>query len=379
MAVWPYLFPVKKPKILIVKPDHLGDFAVTLPVIWEVVERFGRENVTILASRPNGFWGEILPWFPRVIEVEHSRYARPTTPSQSVPAPFPLPRTPQNPTPFPQLPPRKPAASGFRTALGLRYSGYTHGIELTSSRHDPWGKIWLYAAGCDWRSGLQGKYDFLLSEKHSLGEGHQKNRMALRFPREWGITGESDPALFMPTELHHHDSDISGEIIVSPFAGQTAKEWSQPKWRDLIIHLRPSVGKRTVTILAGSDRSGNALDLARICGLPDSVVFIPQTIGETLTRLAGAAAVVTLDTAVAHYAWLTGTPTVQIFSGTTDPARWAAVGALQRGTVLTVEPPPTCSPCRLPVCNREGHPCLEGIGVKQVLSALGTLTPLIPG
>ena len=372
---------MKSPKLLIVKPDHLGDFAVTLPVIWECVQRFGRENIVLFVSRPNGHWEKLLPWMPRLIEVHHSRYARPSAPRRRFPIFFPLPPTP-GPAPLPQPLPQPESASGLLTAFSLmmKGTGFTHGIELTSSRHDPWGKLWLYAAGAGWRSGLEGKFDFLLNhnEKHDLGTGHQRNRMALRFPQEWGITGDSDPALFMPEAFRHRPSAVSGEILVAPFAGQTAKEWSPQKWRDLIIRLRPSVGKRTVTILVGPDRGGNGLDLARISGLPDHVLFVPKTIGETLERLAGAAAVVTLDTAVAHYAWLTGTPTVQIFAGTTDPSRWAAAGALRSGTVLTLDPPPPCAPCRLAVCDQTGHPCMERIGVNAVLTALGKLTPLIP-
>ena len=368
------------PKILIVKPDHLGDFAVTLPVLWELTQRFGRENITILASRPNGQWQNLLPWLPRIIEVEHSRYARPAPPSARPPVL--LPGSAPGPAhyPAPVVAKQDKPRSGFWTALTLwkMIGGFTHGIGLTSSRHDPWGKLWLFAAGAGWRSGLEGKFDFLLQATHGLGEGHQKNRMAQRFPQAWEITGETDPARFMPPEYRRTPAAASGEILIAPFAGQSSKEWPLARWRELIFGLRPSVGKRAVAILAGPDRSGNGLDLARISGLADHVLFVPKTIGETMERLASAAAVVTLDTAVAHYAWLTGTPTVQIFAGTTDPARWGAVGALASGTVVTADPMPTCYPCRLAVCNRQGHPCMDGIDAEKVLRALATLTPLIP-
>ncbi len=361
-----------KTKILLVKPDHLGDFAVTLPAIWELTQRFGRENITIFVTRPNGQWGTLLPWLPRIVEVEHSRYDRPMRP---VVHPDRAPHTPS----WPQSPHPKAASSGFFTALSLLPQGITHGIELTSSRHDPWGKLWLFAAGAGWRSGLQGKWDFLLHAKHGLGEGHQKNRMAHRFPPEWGITGETDPALFMPAPFHRSSNAPSGEIVLAPFAGQPAKEWPLAKWRELILALRPAVGKRAVAILAGPDRSGNGLDLVRSAGLDEHFLFVPNSIGETLERLARAAAVVTLDTAVAHYAWLAGAPTCQVFAGTTDPARWASAAALKTGTVVTLDPPPPCAPCRLPVCNQNGHICLERIDSGRVFRALAKLTPLIPG
>jgi len=326
-------FPLK---ILLVKPDHLGDFALTLPVLWEVTERLGREAIRIIADSSNREWAELLPWLPPIEAIAHPRHSKGGG----------------------------SALAGLRAAWRLRDGAapYDYGIELTASRHDLWGKLWLLLAGARRRSGLAGKYDFLVQERHSLGTGHQTARMAERFPAEWGITGGADPALFIPPAFRHRHVE-GGAVLLAPFAGQPAKEWAAERWMELIGLLRG--GGAEVRLIAGPDRREEGRRLAAEAGLAPEAVVAPGSIGETLSHLASARLLIALDTAMAHYGWLTGTPTLQLFAGTADPERWGALGVVRRFYF-----PVPCAPCRLPRCDQPRHLCMEGITAAEVAAAV---------
>ena len=321
-------------KILLVKPDHLGDFALALPVFWEVTARFGREAIRIVADPSNREWGGLLPWLPPLEAISHPRHARAGG----------------------------SRLDGLRAARRLREQGpYDYGIELTASRHDLWGKLWLVLAGARRRSGLAGKYDFLLRDRHPLGTGHQTARLAERFPAEWGITGKTDPALFIPAAFRHRGTK-EGAVLLAPFAGQPAKEWPAERWIELIGLLRER--GMEVRLIAGPDRLDDGRELAGRAGLSPEALLAPGAIGETLSHLASARLLIALDTAMAHYGWLTGTPLLQLFAGTADPERWGALGAVRRFYF-----PVPCAPCRLRRCDQPRHFCMEGITVAEVVEA----------
>jgi ADP-heptose:LPS heptosyltransferase len=74
---------------------------------------------------------------------------------------------------------------------------------------------------------------------------------------------------------------------------------------------------------------------------------------------------ISLDTGIAHYAWLTGTPLFQLFAGTGDSHRWGSLGASH----LFHQPPP-CAPCGSEVCHRPTHECMIEIrpeAVEQII------------
>jgi len=306
-------------KVLLVKPDHLGDFAVTLPVLWELAGRFGRENVAVMAGRANAEWAALLRWLPPITPVDHPRYVR-------------------------RAGTGRPWA-GCRAAWGLRGRRFDYGVELTSSRHDIWGKTWLILAGARRRSGLADKFRLLVHEHHDLGQGHQTERMAQRFPTAWGITGTARPEAFIPPALRW--TPEARGLLLAPFAGRPAKEGRPAFWIELIQRLKGE--GREITLFAGPERADDARHLLAASGLPTDGLFLPTSIRATLERLARTGALLAPDTAIAHYAWLTGTPLVQLFADTDDPARWGSLGASARLTAPAG---------------------MDGIGVEAVLAAL---------
>ena len=72
-----------------------------------------------------------------------------------------------------------------------------------------------------------------------------------------------------------------------------------------------------------------------------------------------------------HLAAAVGTPVVSLFAPTVPAVRWRPWGVpheLLFGDVA-------CAGCRARVCPVEGHPCLGGVTVADVLAAVERLAP----
>jgi ADP-heptose:LPS heptosyltransferase len=88
--------------------------------------------------------------------------------------------------------------------------------------------------------------------------------------------------------------------------------------------------------------------------------------------LAGAGCVVVGNTGPAHLAAAVGTPIVSLFAPTVPAARWRPWRVAHE--LLHVDVP--CAGCRARECPVPGHPCLEGVGVEEVVAAVERLAPV---
>ena len=121
-------------------------------------------------------------------------------------------------------------------------------------------------------------------------------------------------------------------------------------------------------------------EIAVLLGTPHDVEMARRIVGETGVRslvgrdnpgmltalLAQLGALVCGDTGVGHLAAALGTPVVALF-GPTD-ARLCA----PRGPARTIDHATPCAPCFYRTCPIE-HPCLRGIGAREVVEALDAL------
>lgn len=320
--------------ILVIKPDHLGDFALALPTLWKLSQRVGDDGrMDVLVLPANAEWSTILDWLPNLIPIRHPRYFRPRkkfAPVESIKI--------------------------LKTAFSLKKNNYDYGIELTSSANDFLDKFIFVAANAQWSSGPNGAYSFLLNETHDLVMDHQTKILAQRCPKNLNIKGDAKPSEFMPQDFRWKGD---GEFILfSPWAGTSAKEW--PHWPKLAA--RSSNWK----VLAPPDHMTEARNL---CEGKDERLAPTRSIRETLIWLCKAKSVVAVDSAAAHFAWLTGTPLLEIFSGTTEPQRWKSLADGQH-----IGKFPNCSPCHLEKCNQPSHHCMQDISAEDVLNAMNTLS-----
>jgi ADP-heptose:LPS heptosyltransferase len=155
-------------------------------------------------------------------------------------------------------------------------------------------------------------------------------------------------------------------VVVHPGASVPARAWSPDRnaalvealaaqGREVVVTGGP--GETALTRLVAGERGldlGGATSLAGLAGV-----------------LAGASCVIVGNTGPAHLAAAVGTPVVSLFAPTVPAARWRPWGVPHE--VLCADVP--CAGCRARECPVPGHPCLEGVGVADVLAAVERLVP----
>lgn len=162
-------------------------------------------------------------------------------------------------------------------------------------------------------------------------------------------------------------------VVVHPGVSVSARSWAPDRYAELVDVLIAE--GRNVVVTGGSGEK----DLtAHIAGAPRPGVL--DLGGETdLAGLAGvishADAIVVGNTGPAHLAAAVGTPIVSLFAPTVPAVRWRPWRVPH--TLLYRDVP--CAGCRARVCPVEGHPCLGGVTIEEVLAALEALAPAHAG
>jgi ADP-heptose:LPS heptosyltransferase len=161
------------------------------------------------------------------------------------------------------------------------------------------------------------------------------------------------------------DSPVAAPyLVVHPGASVSARAWSPDRHAELVAELTarghrvvvtgsPAERELTAAVAgAGGIDLGGATDLAGLAGV-----------------LADADAVVVGNTGPAHLAAAVSTPVVSLFAPTVPVARWRPWKVPHE--LLHVDVP--CAGCRARTCPVPGHPCLEGVGPADVVSAVERL------
>ncbi|MEM6884003.1 MAG: hypothetical protein AAF571_03160, partial [Verrucomicrobiota bacterium] len=244
-------------KILIHKTDHLGDFVLALPALWECRKRFGDElDLHILVSPQNLEWQKILPWLGMLHPVRHPRYIRSRKKNKWI-----------------------RSGLALSTALRLRTLDFDWGIDLVSTKNDLLGKWLLKSAGCRQTSGPDGWHSWLLDRKNNQPDAHQTEILASRFPSEWKISGASSPEQWW-TSQKWKDNTPSNTVIFAPFAGHAFKMWPNRCWVELFNELQRDY--RVKILVTASDLKTYQTFLQ---GFSENALVPVQAIHETLNIL----------------------------------------------------------------------------------------------
>jgi ADP-heptose:LPS heptosyltransferase len=158
-----------------------------------------------------------------------------------------------------------------------------------------------------------------------------------------------------------------GYVVVHPGASVPARAWAPERNAELVralaadgrrVVVTGGPGERALTALVageGGQDLGGATDFA---GLADV--------------LANADCVVVGNTGPAHLAAAVGTRVVSLYAPTVPAVRWRPWRVPHE--LLFVDVP--CAGCRARECPVPGHPCLGGVSVDEVASAVARLAPL---
>ncbi len=364
------------PRILLIRPDHLGDMVLTTPVFHALKTHIPQARITVMV----GPWsGEVVARHP---DIDHL-----------LTCPFPgFQRAPQKPL--------APYILLFRVAKQLRREHYDLAINLRPDFW--WGAALLYLARIPRRIGyaihpgtpfLTHALPFIAPEPSTVSNLRLASAALEALghaPLEEPYTPECYPLQF--TSTSEEDSWVAGRlqkeginaetpiVVIHPGAGATVKLWRNSAWaacaNALPVLLTSSVPPRI--ILTGSKGERPMLEeIARGMTIPP-VLVTDTSVGQLAALLKRAQLVLGVDNGPLHLAVAQGTPTIQIF-GPTDPRVFGPWGDPQQHIVIASThrcPTCPCIPCgRLdfPPGEVAAHPCTKLVSEQQVEQAIMSL------
>ncbi len=364
------------PRILLLRPDHLGDVLLTTPVLHALKQHVPNAQITMMV----GPWsGEIVARHPDIDCLLSCPFPGFQRAAQKALAPYML---------------------LFSLAKQLRRGHYDLAINLRPDFW--WGAALIYMARIPRRVGyaLKPGRPFLTHAlpfqppEHATVSNLRLASAALQalgyHPLDEPYTPERYPLQFTPTAEEHqwvterlHKEGIYPEtpiVVIHPGSGAAVKLWRTDGWAACADALTKSLTISTPVriILTGSKNERPMLEeIAQ--GMKSAAVLVTDaTIGQLAALLARALIVLSVDSGPLHLAVAQGTPTVQLF-GPTDPHIFGPWGRGGRHIVLaSIQRCPTCPaiPCgRLDFPPEElpAHPCVRLIPEERVLAAIDNL------
>ena len=375
--------PSRTPRILLLRPDHLGDLVMTTPVLQALKDHAPDAHITMMVG----------PWSSAVVD-------RHPAIDQLIICPFPgFQRAAQQAlAPYTLL---------LNTARQLRRGHYDLAINLRPDFW--WGAALLYLACIPRRVGyaIQPGTPFLTHALPFLPAEHSTisnlllasaGLQALGYP---ALAEPYTPALyplqFQPTaqeqqwvtdRLNASGIDTQAPIVViHPGTGAAVKLWRAEAWSNIANSLTATPTQTLATpmhiVLTGSKHERPLLEEIAQGIKPAPLLVTDATVGQLAALLKRAQLVLGVDNGPLHLAVSQNTPSLQIF-GPTDVRIFGPWGTPEQHIVITsTHRCPTCPtiPCgRLDFPPEElaAHPCVRLVSEQQVAAAIDKLTHSIP-
>ncbi len=363
-------------RILLIRPDHLGDLILTTPVLDALRSHAPDAHITMM----------IGPWSSEVV-------ARHPALNRLITCPFPgFQRAAQGAL--------DPYILLFRTAQQVRREQYDLAINLRPDFW--WGAALLYLAGVPQRIGyaIQPGEPFLtrplpfpaaehatLSNLRLTSAGLQ----ALGNPiLEEPYTPAKYPLYFKPTEAEQAwvDEQLQGAgvdheepiVVIHAGTGGAVKLWRNEAWAHVADKLTTSeiLPRGVHIVLTGSNNERALLEEIIREMKSEPVLMTNTTVGQLAALLARAQLVLGVDNGPLHMAVAQDTPSLRIF-GPTDPRIFGPWGDKKRHRVIAATQ--RCATCPAIPCGRldfrpeeiSEHPCVRNITERQMLHAIAEL------
>jgi ADP-heptose:LPS heptosyltransferase len=367
------------PRILVIRPDHLGDLLFTTPALRVLRQHHPDARITALV----GPWGAaVLSNNPHVDEV--------------VALPFP------GFSRRPKLSPWQPYGLLHRWARRLR-GGYDLAFIL---RFDHWwGALLAYLAGVPQRVGYAVSEDLgelgrgvasFLNCAVLYSAGRHEVEQNLRLVDWKSVDWESanwapqnknqftNLPIYHPLEFHIPKRaaawagalfQTNCPIAIHPGAGAAVKLWRVERWAAVADALTDEVGVKSQgdaprIVLTGSQAERSlCLEIAGQMKAPARVMAGETTLGQLAALFSRCRMVLGPDSGPLHLAVAVGTPTVHLY-GPVDRATFGPWGPPERHRALVSAWP--CIPCNRLDYGSDAlahHPCVREIGVNEVLTA----------
>lgn len=347
--------PTTKERILLIRPDHLGDVLLTTPAIRALRDAAPNAEIHALV----GAWSsEVVSAYDEIDLV--------------LTLPFPgFSRTPKTSW-------RSPYQLLIDSARHLRHIGYTSAVVLRPDHW--WGAMLAKFAGIPVRIGynLPDIVPFLTDAVEHTG-GHAVTQ-SLRLVERWtGALTDERAVYHFPYDAQDrayvnsylYEWDIPAEkplIAIHPGAGTWVKRWDDERWA-LVADALAGQLDASVVFTGGDREVALAQKIMARMQAPAAIMAGETRVSQLAALYARARIVLGPDSGPMHLAVAVGTPTVALF-GPADPAEFAPWGAPEKHRVLAS--PIGCRPCRVLDWGGdapENHPCVRDITVALVLDA----------
>ncbi|MCE9588243.1 MAG: hypothetical protein K8R57_08015 [Verrucomicrobia bacterium] len=321
-------------RILAIKLDHIGDFALALPALSAVALQ---AKLHVVVSELNLGWREVCPWIEEFHVVQFPGYqtGRQKKRSRII-----------------------TALSLLKLTWKLRKYDFDYAVDLRTVPDDWRGKLIALLSGARHRIGAIGVGDAMLTLSLADNSQHESDRILDRIRAIY-------PGIIVPPApwvqvLRKRPRSSHALVLLHPGSGFSSKLWPDNFWRDLVNILAstdPSIELRWLGGVSDRDRI-SAINAILPTGISSC---ISASISESLQEIADADLLLGLDSAAPHMAATVGTPAITIFSSANEPSRWKALGDNSIATSHV-----SCSPCKLKECNQKTHACMENIRPEEV-------------
>lgn len=355
-----YAQQTTRPRILIARPDHLGDVLLTLPAATALRAAIPDAHISFLVSPE---LGDVVRHCPEIDET----YT----------LPFPSLTARQDPACWTKIVSQE--ADGLRGRFDLI---------ILSRPEDPWSGELALKAGIPVRIGYAtpNTEQFLTTALPFQEQGHvviQTLNLVKAAAHHLGatMTGEHDPltaATFVPTPSEEEaarevllEAPAAGDspIVFQPGSGWPLKNWSPQRWGQLAIEIRRRWG---LTPLVPGGPGEEALVNAVVEASEGCAYGLAGrlSVGVLAALYRRASIVIGIDSGPLHLAVMVGTRVVGLY-GPLDPLKWGPWCSTDRYRVVRVQLP--CSPCDCifdpPCAIPIEPPCTSGITINAILAA----------
>lgn len=367
--------PAHPARILLIKPDHLGDVLLTTPALHLLRQQAPHADIVALVG----------PWSVPILAGN---------PSLNRLSPLPFPGFERNPTkrawPLSLLP---PYLLLFAFAMRLRATPFDVALVLRDDHW--WGAALALLAGIPRRvgHGVPECRPFLTTalpwepEQHVAAQALAVVRQAVSAPLPDNVP---PPGLvFAPASAEHTwaetwllqhglepQPDKPALVIIHPGTGGYSKLWIAERWAAVGNAL---VQRHAVRLLltGGVGEAELVQTIARQMHSPPLMLVGATSVGQLAALLGRAALVMGVDSGPLHLAVSQRVPTLHLFGASSHQrfGPWpASKGDHPRHRVLRAGL--WCSPCHtFPACPRGTDPpeCMERLTVEQVVAAASHL------
>jgi lipopolysaccharide heptosyltransferase II len=357
VASIPFL-PIKhsgNSRILLIRPDHLGDVLLTTPAICALRAALPDAEIHALV----GPWSAaVLAGYPEVDQV--------------LTLPFPgFSRHPKDSW-------RSPYQIAWNTAGYLRRIGYTSAVIFRPDHW--WGALVTYLAGIQERIGYNLTDTAPFLNRKLEHQPHHAVVQSLRLVEHWTGTVKPDEIIYRFPVEHHDRAYIDGYlhewgiqpdqslICIHPGSGTWVKHWQEDKWAAVADTLTDQFHAKVV-FTGGDHETHMVRRIASRMQRPYCVIAGETHVGQLGALFARARVVLGPDSGPLHLAVAVGTPTVTLY-GPADPQIFGPWGPRDRHFAITSNI--NCRPCHILDWADDPpqyHPCVHDITLAQVLDA----------